>query len=895
MSIRTAFVALLALAGAGCASTAKGGFDAGIELPDGGAEGDGGSGGDDLAVGCVTSCADVTTPLRAGWRMQASGSVGDAGAAIATVGYPAGGWYPITVPATVMAGLVQNGQFGDLYVSDNMVRVDTAPFAGAWWYRTEFSVPADYAGQRVWLHLDGINYKATLWVNGHQVAGPDALIGTFRHFEFDITEWVDTGGPNALALSVSPPDLANDLTLTWVDWNPAPPDRGLGVWRDVYLTKSGAVTVRAPLVSSKLDLPSLDRAHVTVRASVANAGSAAVAATVTGIIDDSITFSRDVTLAAGASAEVTFDDSQFAQLRIDHPKLWWPRDLGAPNRHRLVVRATVDGQVSDERVVRFGLRQVDSTVAAGGGRLFKINGKPIAIRGGAWTPDMLLRIDSTTLAQHVRYVDDLGLNAVRLEGKLVSEELYDLFDERGILVILGWNCCDRWQAWGAWKEADRVIANASLRDQALRLGNHPSIIDFLIGSDLAPPPSVESAMVATLNAAHWPAVVSSAASDQTTAALGKSGFKMAGPYDWVPPSYWELDDGHGGAFGFSSEISPGPAIPTLESLKKMLTPSELDSLWQQPTIKQYHAGLRQFETLTLFNQALSARMGAPTSLADWVQKAQVMNYEAERAMFEAYGRNKYAKSTGVIQWMLNNAWPSLIWHLFDYYLAPGGAYFGAKKGNERLHVAYSYDDQSVVVLHHGAQPITGLTATATVHNLDGSVKYTKTVTLDVGADTVKTAFTLPALPGLSSAYFVVLALSDQSGVPVSDNVYWLSTRAETMDFAASDWYYTPTTQFADLTALAQLAPATMNARATATANGVTVTLKNTSAGMAFFVRAKLMRAAGGAEVLPVLWSDNYVTLPPGGERTISATGDLGGGAAAVEISGWNVATQTLVP
>src|SRR5262249_14518301 len=155
-------------------------------------------------------------------------------------------WLPITVPATVLAGLVQNGQHADLYVSDNMTGIAEAQFAVPWWYRTEFTLPPDYAGQRVWLHFDGINYRGALWVNGHPVATRDDMVGPFRHFEYDITPWLAASGPNALALSVEHPDFGGDLTLTWVDWNPAPPDRGQGIWRDVYLTKSGPVALRAP-------------------------------------------------------------------------------------------------------------------------------------------------------------------------------------------------------------------------------------------------------------------------------------------------------------------------------------------------------------------------------------------------------------------------------------------------------------------------------------------------------------------------------------------------------------------------------------------------------------------------------------------------------------------------
>jgi exo-1,4-beta-D-glucosaminidase len=356
----------------------------------------------------------------------------------------------------------------------------------------------------------------------------------------------------------------------------------------------------------------------------------------------------------------------------------------------------------------------------------------------------------------------------------------------------------------------------------------------------------------------------------------------------------------GGAWGFSTEISPGPSIPTLESLEQMLSPAELDTLWREPGATQLHAGKKPFDTLGIFNAALAARYGAPSSLADYVQKAQVMNYEAERAMFEAYGRNKYVAATGVVQWMMNNAWPSLIWHLFDYYLAPGGAYYGAKKGNELVHVQYSYDDRSVVVVNHGPQPMSGLSATTKVYNLDGSQKLATSAPVDAAPDSARRVFTLPALQGLSPVYFVQLTLQDAAGAILSSSFYWLSTTAETLDFQHSDWYHTPTATFADFTALATLPTVSLSATAAATTSGargtVTVTLQNSTNAVAFFVTLKLTRGAGGRPVLPIFWSDNDVSLLPGEKRTFTATfdvADLQAAAPALTVSGWNVAAQTL--
>ncbi|HMC69046.1 MAG TPA: hypothetical protein VKJ07_07830, partial [Mycobacteriales bacterium] len=468
------------------------------------------------------------------------------------------------MPATVLAGLVQNGIHADLYYSDTLQRIDAAPFTRAWWYRTEFTLPPDYDDQRVWLHLDGINYRADIWLNGRRIAGADDVVGTFRQFEFDITQWVHAGAANALAVEVTPPDLANDLTLTWVDWNPAPPDGGMGIWRDVYLTRSGPVALRHPAVATKLDLPSLATAHLTVSAELTNTSAASVVVDVVGAIDDgAISFTQTITLAPSESKRVSFDEPQVPQLRLDHPKLWWPRDLGAPDRHRLVVTARVDNVVSDTQAIHFGIRQVSSQLTASGGRLFQINGKPLFVRGGAWAPDMLLRPNGKQMEAHVRYANDIGLNAIRLEGKLVGDELFDMLDANGMVAIVGWNCCDRWQDWPKWTAADHAIATASLRDQLLRLRNHSSVIDFLIGSDLAPPADVERELLAVVDETRWPNVVSSSAASTTTPLLGQSGFKMTGPYDWVAPSYWTLDTTRGGAYGFNTETSPGPAIPTL--------------------------------------------------------------------------------------------------------------------------------------------------------------------------------------------------------------------------------------------------------------------------------------------------------------------------------------------
>jgi exo-1,4-beta-D-glucosaminidase len=367
---------------------------------------------------------------------------------------------------------------------------------------------------------------------------------------------------------------------------------------------------------------------------------------------------------------------------------------------------------------------------------------------------------------------------------------------------------------------------------------------------------------------------------------------MRGPYDWVPPVYWYEDTALGGPHGFATEIGPGPAPPPLESLARFLPE---DELWPVGEAWRYHCGGGRYKTLDVFNAAMDARYGRPSSAAEYARKAQVAAYESHRAMLESFGARKYT-ATGVIQWMLNNAWPSMIWHLYDFYLRPGGAYFGAKKACEPLHVQYGYDDRSVVVVNSTLESHSGLTATARVYDLGATEKERQSATLDVGPDAAIVAFALPRPEGLSSTYFLVLTLDDAKGQSVSRNVYWLSTKRERLDWTRSNGSYTPVAEYADLTGLDRLAPAEVRATVlfeTARAEGrALVVVENTSRALAFFVHLTVRKGPGGDEVLPVLWEDNDLTLLPGEKRELAvrySPEELGGASPVVAVDGWNVA------
>jgi exo-1,4-beta-D-glucosaminidase len=865
--------------------------------------------------------------LRDHWALQSSAQVTSTGEIVSSGAFSPQGWHDASVPTTVVAALVNDKTLPDPFFAmnlrqfpgvtypiggnfSNIAMPRDSPYAVSWWFRKQFAVPASYAGKTVWLNFQGINYRANVWLNGKRIANSNEIAGAWRSYELNVTGVLKSGGDNVLAVQVFAP-TQSDLAITFVDWNPAPPDKNMGLWREVFLTTSGPVALRYPTVVSKLNLPSADSTQLTVTAQLKNATNQPVKGKLRGEIANAKgskleirRFEQEVQLEPNEAKDVAFFPDKFEALTISHPQLWWPAQMGEPHLYSLSMAFEVNGEVSDNSQTDFGVREVTSEINAGGGRAFHINGKNILIRGGGWTSDLMLRENSQRLRDEFRYVRDMGLNTIRLEGKLETEEFFDLADHEGILVMAGWCCCDFWERWNHWKPQDFEIAQQSLRDQIYRLRSHPSLIAWLNGSDNPPPPKVERMYLDIEKQLLWPNPVISSATGNATKVSGNSGVKMTGPYEYVAPSYWEQDTpqgqagrkqcnpgGCGGAYGFNTETSMGPAVPPIESIRAMVGK---DHLWPIDEVWNYHAGGGEFKDIHVFSDALAKRYGKSDSAEDFVRKSQMQTYEGVRAMYEAYSRNKY-QSTGVVQWMLNNAWPSMIWHLYDYYLRPAGGYFGAKRALEALHPVYGYDDKSILVVSSQYKDAKGLKLTTNIYNLDMTGKFSREDSLDAPADSTTKIFTLPEVDGLSSVYFVALRLEDFTGVLVGSNFYWLSTKPETLDWAKSNWWMTPTESFADYTALAQLPrvklKVTQHTEVKGEESATHVTVENPSKSLAFFVRLKINRGVGDEEILPVVWEDNYISLLPGEKREVTATyrtSKLGTAKATVEISGWNV-------
>jgi exo-1,4-beta-D-glucosaminidase len=861
----------------------------------------------------VVHAQQVSGPLMRlhdGWWLASGCKLSATGEQLSSVSYrpPAHLWKATVVPSTVLAAQVRNGEFPDPYFGRNLRSIPgtdypigkifsrlpmspSSPYVCPWWYRARFIVPRTVRGRRLWLRFNGINYRANIWINGKQLAASTDVAGAYRTYEFDATRLLVPGQENAIAVETFAP-TEHDLAINWVDWNPAPPDKDMGLTGDVALYSSGPVSVRSPMVSTHLTNSSGDAADLTIYGELHNVSAKQVRGVVTASIAG-IRVEQPITLDARESRTVVFTPEQFRKLHVAHPRLWWPYQMGDPHLETLRMSFRTSGRVSDEAVAQVGLREVTSELTDKGARLFRVNGRSILIRGGGWSQDMLLREEPQRLEQQFELVRDLHLNAIRLEGKLETSAFYRLADEQGVLVIAGWCCCDVWERWTEWTPENYSVAVESLRSQMLRLRSHPSLLVWLNGSDNPPIPKVEEMYLGVERDLHWPNPTLSSASARATPGSGATGVKMTGPYDYVAPSYWLTDPGkRGGAWGFNTETSPGPAIPVESSLRRFLPAADL---WPRGEDWQYHNGSGKFTTTEVFDAAMQHSYGDSHSLEEYERFAQAMAYDGERAMFEAYARNKY-QSTGVVQWMLNNAWPSMIWHLYDYYLSAAGGYYGARKACEPLHVQYSYDDHSIVVVNSTYAASPSLTVTTTVYDLDLHPVYRHEAKLNAGPDSTNRVSEIPSeiLTGGNTLHFIRLLLHDGNGREVSDNFYWIPPTIAKFDWEHGDYRYTPMLQEPDLTALKDLphAQVVVDEVKRDSQGHVTLRVRNDSQTLAFQIALRAL-GAKGEQVLPAFWSENYLSLLPGESRTLTVRSSAYGGTriAAIHLSGWNISEQ----
>ena len=838
------------------------------------------------AVLSLSSAAAVPARMQisSGWQMQDVAEVAESGSDLAQAGFEPKGWYKATVPGTVLTTLVDNGVYPEpLYGENN--RPDKIPESlcrTSYWYRTVFAVPADYAGKRIWLNFDGINYAAEIWVNGKNAG---TIKGAFIRGIFDISSMVTPGQDATLAVRVAPQPhpgtphehtIAHGLgknggvtaidgpcflsTIGW-DWLPAIRDRDTGIWQKVFLSASGPVVLRDPQVTTDLALPSLDTADITISATLENVTDQPRIGALKGSFGD-VSFEQPFEIGPHASQVVALDSTSIPALHLRHPKLWWPNGYGPQNLYQLKLCLDLDGAMSDEQHVAFGIRKVTYFVPGSDHLTISVNGVPILCKGGNWGLDEALkRIPRERLDAQVRMHQIANYNMIRnWVGQSTSGDLYELCDKYGIML---WDEFFQPSPYDGPNPIDVDTYMANVRDKIVRFRNHPSVVIWCARNEGPPPPEIDVA-VGSLLAALDPGRLY-----QPSSTSGH-GVNSGGPYHWREPGeYYTFKE------AFKTEVG-SVSIPTLESIRGMMPEKDWERInddWAQHDLAGgASAGDR-------YPSELNRRYGPAANLADFARKGQLMNYEAFRAMYEGRNAQLFRPCTGVITWMSNPAQPSFVWQLYHHDLEPNSALFAARCACEPVHIQLNERLARLQVINHLPKPLTGAKADISIYNLDGSMAYRheREVTAAASAATDLDAVGWPS--ALSSVHFVRLELRDAAGTLLSRNFYWRALPLNRNHLSDLD----------------QLKPMVLDAGVARRDAGekclLDVTLHNPGPQVALMAHLQLRRHKSGQRVLPVYYSDNYVSLVPQETRTLTieaAQSDLAGESPLIVVDGWNI-------
>ena len=925
--------------------------------------GGGGNAGTVRGSGAVHASMGTSTLGLGGWEVRSSALARATGGEISSPGFSTRGWIKVTpddggAPGTEINALLQHGACPNVLFSTNMRRcfgyqsaigpVTTPQFKVPWWFRTETRLSFT-SGFDAKLIINGVVGRADVWVNGTEVAKSSRVEGDYARYVFEVSSLMRSG-LNVVALEVHANDPLTMFTVDDVDWNQIPPDNNTGIQFPVQLHVSRNLGLDQPYVTED-NAGDLSSSALTVTAPVTNDTGQVTYGTVVATVvpptggGPAITVMKDVRLRPGRTQEVSFDPSHFPQLVLGHPLVWWPYQMGSQPLYRLLVKVSTGPVESDSSSETFGIRTITSYLTApsslvpNGGRAFKVNGQPFLFRAAGWAENLLLHYSSTDVARQISLIKNIGLNGIRTEGQQMPQDFYEQMDKAGIMIDGGFQCCDAWQPANNGQDLtarDYGVMYLSALTIGQQLRNHPSVINFS-WSDAAPTPRQEKVSLDGFARAGFQDPLISSAEYRSSPMLGPSG-EREGPYDWVPPSFW-YDNAHAGTVasgnptlsqlsgssGFASEQSEGDTVPTVDSMQRFMSAQDQAELWQNPSYNQYHTnyepGHDQYHFGTLFNldTAIAHRYGQWTGLADYVEEAQVQNYEDTRAQFEAFishSTDTVNPATGIVYWQLNKGWPTLLWALYNSDYDQAGSYFGAKEANSSVHVLYAYDTGTVAIDNLTGVVQGDLSVEATVRALDGTVHDHQAVTgLTLNPQGVRTAVLAPRMPTASqppvpaTTYFLELMLRQGSAV-IDRNVYWLSTQPDTVNWPTMQWWNSqiPIAQYADVQSLRSLPPGSVNAVASTrpdpgaedadTVTTLTLTNISTTGPVDFFLRADIRRGlpggtetSGDNEVLPMTWSANDVTLWPGESQTLSVAYEsslLRGLHPVVRVSGWNV-------
>jgi mannosylglycoprotein endo-beta-mannosidase len=834
------------------------------------------------AVAPVAMAQTAAAPELGGWRMQDVAQVSAPAAEVSAAGFDASGWYKAAVPGTVLTTLVDNKVYPEPLYGEAMRTIPESLNKTSYWYRTTVAVPAAYRGRHVWLHFGGINYSAEVWVNG-QDAG--SMRGAFKRGDFDVSRLVTPGRSAVVAVLVAPephPGVphehtqANGLgknggetaidgptflaTIGW-DWIPAIRDRDTGIWQPVTMEATGPVVVRNPSVTSDLS-HGFDSADLHVSAEVRNLEDAPVSGVLTGTITGGgsvITFHQAETIPANARQMLAFDNATTAALHVAHPRLWWPNGFGEHPVYKLALRFETAGRTSDEVETQFGIRKLEYSAAGSDNLTIVVNGVKVMVRGGDWGMDEAMkRIPRDRLEAQFHMHALANLNMIRnWVGQSTSPDFYDLADKYGIML---WDEFFQPNPSDGPNPDDIPTYLDNVADKVLRYRNHPSIVLWCARNEGHPPKDLDDALsklVAELDPGRL---------YQSSSTDGR-GVSSHGPYFWrAPREFYKITE------AFKTETG-SVSVPTIESIQGMMPEKDWETInddWAQHDLAK---GAQHGDQ---YGPTLAQRYGSIRNLADFVRKAQLANYEAFRAMFEARNSDMFVRTTGVLTWMSHPAQPSFVWQLYHYDLEPNASMYAVQSAAEPVHVELNEVTRRIEIVNNRPEELRKLRVLTTVYRLDGSVVNRRTMEAPaVAASSTLKLDPLQAADDAGPVYFVELVLED-AGKTVSRNFYWQSSVQD------------------DFTALDRMAPVKVIVHAAASTEGARTTLhvrvENPTAQVALMVHLQMHRASDGKRVLPVYYSGNYVSLAPGESSMVTieaATQELAG-PALLEVDGFNV-------
>jgi mannosylglycoprotein endo-beta-mannosidase len=836
--------------------------------------------------------AQSSTQTIDGWKMQDAAKVAGEASTISAVGFEPQGWYAATVPGTVLTTLVNNGVYPEPLYGENMRDIPESLNKTSYWYRTAFIVPAAYKGRHIWIHFGGVNYSAQVWVNGREAG---TMRGAFIRGDFDVSQLVQPGRRAVLAVLVAPqphPGVPHEHTVAlgvgqnggetaidgptflstigW-DWLPAIRDRDTGIWLPVTMDATGPVLVKDPFITSDLSAAH-DSADLHVSATLENKSAKPVTGTLTGVIrlqnaqaqnshDGEIAFHKSVTIAADGAEAVALDSNSTPELHVSDPKLWWPNGYGPQDLYTLTLRFDIGKTSSDINTQQFGIRKIEYQVAGSENLTLSVNGVRVMARGGNWGLDEgMKRIPRERLDAQFHMHALANLNIIRnWVGQSTSPDFYDMADKYGILL---WDEFFQPNPLDGPDVSDMPTYLANVSDKVLRYRNHPSIALWCARNEGYPPKELDDTL-RTLMSRLDPTRLY-----QSNSSAGR-GVASHGPYYWRSPRFFYVIHE-----SFKTETG-SVSIPTIESIQGMMPQKDWETINDDWAQHDMASGAQRGDE---FPTSLAVRYGHIRNLADFVQKGQLATYEAFRAMYEGRNVEMFKTTTGVITWMSHPAQPSFVWQLYHYDLEPNAALYAVKKASETVHVQFNEENRDIEVVNNRPDALNALTVKALIYRLDGTLDSQNTypVAQVPGSSTIQAA-QIEVSARISPVYFIKLELSDASGKLLSSNFYW--------QHVAQDQFE----------GLMNLPTVTLDAEAGTRTDGektvLTVTLHNNTSHIGLLSHLQLHQKKSGRRVLPVFYSDNYISLLPGESSTVSieaATKDLQGDLPLIELDGYNV-------